>query len=218
MIEEDRSIYRVILFPFWYRKMLGAMFIDVCRGYDAVMQLPVLPPSTDKPKKDPWYADGLQFTCTQCGNCCTGGPGFVWLTTDEIVKLAAYLKMTPEETVEQYCRKIDGKFSLTEVRNAAGNYDCVFLKDVPAARSGKGGDNAEGVQLTKRGCSVYPVRPLQCRTWPFWPENLSNKRTWTAASRKCHGMNVGRSFSINEIHAVRDANDWPKNPPTSAKR
>src|SRR5687768_10427369 len=110
------------------------------------MQLPVLPTDASKDAKPPWYADGLQFTCTQCGNCCTGGPGFVWLSTDEIVKLAAYLKITPEETVEQYCRKIDGKFSLTEVRNEAGSYDCVFLKDMPQSRDTGAGQT---VTLTK---------------------------------------------------------------------
>ena len=40
---------------------------------------------------EPWYADGLNFTCTQCGNCCTGGPGFVWISREEIVRLAAHL-------------------------------------------------------------------------------------------------------------------------------
>ena len=36
----------------------------------------------------PWYADGLSFTCTQCGNCCTGGPGYVWISDMEIDRLA----------------------------------------------------------------------------------------------------------------------------------
>src|SRR5262245_18529291 len=26
---------------------------------------------------EPWYQDGLEFTCTRCGKCCTGEPGFV---------------------------------------------------------------------------------------------------------------------------------------------
>jgi len=30
----------------------------------------------------PWYADGLSFTCTCSGNCCTGGPGFVWMSEE----------------------------------------------------------------------------------------------------------------------------------------
>src|SRR5438067_2840062 len=79
---------------------------------------------------DPWYADGLRFTCTQCGNCCTGGPGFVWISLEEIVRLAEHLKLTPDMVVEKYCRKIDGRFSLKERRTPEGNYDCIFLKEV----------------------------------------------------------------------------------------
>ncbi|MFM1805538.1 MAG: hypothetical protein RL136_2417, partial [Planctomycetota bacterium] len=30
----------------------------------------------------PWYAEGLRFECTQCGNCCSGGPGAVWFTPE----------------------------------------------------------------------------------------------------------------------------------------
>ncbi len=43
---------------------------------------------TDSPA--PWYQDGLAFTCTQCGKCCTGDPGFVWVTDEEIAALAAF--------------------------------------------------------------------------------------------------------------------------------
>ena len=178
----------------------------------AAMKLPVLEKSsTDQP----WYADGLKFTCSQCGNCCTGGPGYVWISREEIVKLAEHLKLTPEETVERYCRKIDGKFSLKERRSPAGLYDCIFLKEMQIPRSGReAGDDK--VVHTIRACSVYHVRPLQCRTWPFWPENLANERAWNQAAKKCHGMNApGRSFSLNQIHAIRDAAEWPKNPPTS---
>jgi uncharacterized protein len=177
------------------------------------MNLPVLPES--KTDADAWYVDGLRFTCSQCGNCCTGGPGYVWISREEIVKLAAHLKITPEETVERYCRKIDGQFSLRERRSPDGLYDCIFLKDVPVQR--RDGDGNKVVH-TIRACSVYPVRPLQCRTWPFWAENLSSKQSWDRAAKRCHGMNApGRTFSLPQVHAIRDAAEWPKNPPTSAK-
>ena len=39
----------------------------------------------------PWYADGLQFTCTQCGDCCTGDPGVVWVTDEELKAIADHL-------------------------------------------------------------------------------------------------------------------------------
>lgn len=173
-----------------------------------------------------WYGGGLEFTCTQCGNCCTGGPGFVWITKEEIVRLAEHLKITPEETVEQYCRKIDGKFSLKEQRNG-DQFDCIFLREsagaAPAsnaseARKGQAGRaTTEPPDTPKRSCAIYPARPLQCRTWPFWPENLRSKENWNRAGRRCHGINQGRRFTLQQIHAVRDAADWPKDPPSSAK-
>ena len=69
------------------------------------MKLPVLDKTTEG---EAWYADGLRFTCSQCGNCCTGGPGYVWIDRDEIVKLAAYLKITPEETIERIAARSTG--------------------------------------------------------------------------------------------------------------
>src|SRR5215213_8218564 len=77
------------------------------------MKLDVL---KDEAAEAPWYAEGLKFTCTQCGNCCTGGPGFVWISREEIRRLAEFLKITPQETVEKYCRKVDGRWSLKEFR------------------------------------------------------------------------------------------------------
>lgn len=164
--------------------------------------------------EEPWYAEGLKFTCSQCGNCCTGGPGFVWISREEIVRLATFLEITPEQTVEKYCRKVDGRWSLKEFRNSAGNYDCVFLKEDRVAVPGASG---EKVVATRRRCTVYDVRPLQCRTWPFWPENLWSRKTWDHAAKRCHGMNAGhRHFTRERIESLRDAEDWPQNPPTSA--
>src|SRR5687768_387063 len=115
---------------------------------------------------DPWYAGGLNFTCTQCGNCCTGGPGFVWVTREEIVRVAEHLGITPEEMVERYCRKVDGQFSFKERVMPDGGHDCVFLTTEAVRKrppAGAGGD--EQVVYRRRGCSIYSVRPLQCRTW-----------------------------------------------------
>jgi len=175
------------------------------------MELPVVPSEQTEPA-GPWYAAGLKFTCSQCGNCCTGGPGYVWVSPEEIDRLAEFLKISPQQTVERYCRKIGERLSFKEKRGPGG-FDCVFLTDSQTAPS-KG-----GVPLKRKGCSIYPVRPLQCRTWPFWPENLSGPAQWERAAVRCHGMNHGRrQFSLPQIESLRDAQDWPDNPPTSAKR
>jgi len=169
------------------------------------MELDVLAPAAG-----PWYADGLKFTCTQCGNCCTGGPGFVWISQMEIVRLGEFLQISPEEVVEKYCRKVAGKFSLIENRNpATGLYDCVFLKEIPAQGDGS------AVVHTRRVCPVYPVRPLQCRTWPFWEMNLSSRKIWDHSSGRCPGMNRGKSYGRRQMEELRDATDWPAAVPTS---
>ena len=138
-----------------------------------------------------WYKDGLRFECTGCGNCCTGGPGFIWISDVEIARLAEFLKLSTAEVLKQYCRKVGGEISLKEkIPNSLGEYDCIFLKQVPA----EAGDG-QGVQHTKRICTVYPVRPLQCRTWPFWEGNLLNVKRWESAAKRCPGMNAGRTWT-----------------------
>jgi uncharacterized protein len=171
------------------------------------MRLNVL---ADRSGQRAWYSQGLHFSCTQCGNCCTGGPGYVWITTEEIVRLADHLGLTPQQIVEKYCRKIDGRFSLKE-RPRDGLYDCIFLQEQPVPAEPGQPASTE----VRRTCAVYPVRPLQCRTWPFWEGNLKDARAWSHAAGRCPGMNQGRRFTVEQIHAIRDAAEWPKDPPSS---
>jgi len=143
--------------------------------------------------KDPWYADGLTFTCTQCGNCCTGPTGYVWFNDQEAQNMAAALNISVREFMRLYTRRLHGKLSLTENRTEHG-YDCVFLK-----RDDKG----------KALCSVYHARPAQCRSWPFWPENLRSEKSYEAASERCPGMTRGlsghgRLYPLEEIRIIRD--------------
>ena len=152
---------------------------------------------------EPWYADGLSFTCTQCGNCCTGGPGYVWISDDEIDRLAAHLNLSRDETLKQHCRTIRGRISLKERRDHRGEYPCIFLTE-HESKDGK------GKRILKRGCSIYPVRPLQCRTWPFWDGNLTNKDDYEHITRHCPGTGEGRRYSLDQIVALRDASDWPE--------
>ena len=162
----------------------------------AIVELPILNASASDHVLH-WYSAGLQFSCTQCGNCCTGGPGYVWISRQEIVKLAEHLKISPEETIERYCRKIDGRFSLRETRGIGGLWDCIFLRDAdPQA----GPDNA---LHKRRVCGIYPARPQQCRTWPFWNSNLQSRQTWDEAGRRCHGINRGQTHSLRTIEAQR---------------
>ncbi len=150
----------------------------------------------------PWFTQGLRFSCTQCGNCCTGGPGYIWISDREIGRLAEYLALTPEQVVRKYCRNVAGRFSLKE-KLRDGLHDCVFLEQVREV-------SADGACRSPRlMCSVYPVRPLQCRTWPFWEGNLASPDNWNRAGTRCPGLGKGKLHEQREIERLRDAEDWP---------
>lgn len=136
----------------------------------------------------PWYRDGLKFTCTQCGNCCTGAPGYVWVTREERAQIAEFLNGQANMTEQEYLRRVGFRHSLVERSNG----DCIFLTNVNG----------------KRICSIYPVRPHQCRTWPFWSSNLRTPQAWEAASRDCPGMNRGTHNGFVAIEDVRVSNKW----------
>ncbi|UCD28663.1 MAG: YkgJ family cysteine cluster protein [Planctomycetota bacterium] len=136
-----------------------------------------------------WYKGGLHFACMECGNCCTGEPGYVWVTRQEIRRIAAFLGHNQGWLSKDQLRRIGFKYSLTERPNG----DCIFMQK-----------NANG----KRVCSIYSVRPLQCRTWPFWTSNLKSTNSWAEASLKCPGMNNGKQYNFCQIEELRLKKSW----------
>jgi Fe-S-cluster containining protein len=116
-------------------------------------------------KDQPWYSQGLSFECTGCGQCCTGSPGYIWINEQEIEQIAAHLHLPVQEFARRYLRSINGRFSLLE---RAHTYDCIFLKD--------------------KKCQIYSLRPTQCRTFPWWPQNLKSEQDWKEAAKWCEGI------------------------------
>ncbi|MFO0956868.1 MAG: YkgJ family cysteine cluster protein [Isosphaeraceae bacterium] len=129
--------------------------------------------------EQPWYRDGLQFACTRCGDCCTGAPGFVWVSAEEIGALAGHLGLTIDEFGRRFLRRVGDRISLIERPNG----DCTFWD-------------------ARRGCTVYPSRPVQCRTWPFWSENLATPQDWEETRSRCPGAGRGDWFGLDEIEAA----------------
>lgn len=125
---------------------------------------------------EPWFKDGLRFTCTQCGKCCTGDPGYVWVDDDEIDKLAAARGMVRHEFVAMFTYKTRGQVSLRERPNG----DCIFYD-------------------AAKGCTVYAQRPKQCRTWPFWDSNLATPEDWARTESVCPGSGEGELIPVEEI-------------------
>lgn len=138
--------------------------------------------------KEKWYGAGVRFECTRCGNCCSGDPGYVWTTKEEIRRISQFLGRTDGWLDEKHLRRVALRHSLTEKLDG----DCIFLKR----------------DRGKATCLIHPVRPLQCRTWPFWTQNLRSPDTWNEAHKKCPGMNQGKRYDFVQIETLRTQKSW----------
>lgn len=131
-------------------------------------------------KKESWWREGLPFSCTQCGKCCRI-EGYVWVDDEEIEQIAAHLGLEPHVFGGKFVRRVGKRFSLKEKKNN----DCVFWDE---------------------GCTIYDVRPGQCRTFPFWPQNLESIDSWQEVVQECPGSGAGRVYNRHEIEELMSGN------------
>ena len=133
-----------------------------------------------------WYEAGLRFSCTQCGGCCRnqGEYNFVNLGPRELEEIPRFLGISAQEFLERCCTKELGHFPTLRMDSP----QCPFLD-------------------TASRCAIYSVRPMQCRTWPFWRSNLV-QNTWEGAVReRCPGSGKGELYSEATIEARAEATE-----------
>ena len=118
--------------------------------------------------------EGFDFTfnpeaCIECpGKCCNGASGNIFLNSKEIKAISKFVGIEIPEFMGEYLIKVFYGFSIKEIKTNK-NYACIFFDKV------------------KNKCSIYPVRPHQCRTFPFWsyfkdkPEEMA---------RECPGIST----------------------------
>ena len=114
----------------------------------------------------PWYEDGLKFDCTECGKCCRVD-GDVWLAPEESKNIMSHLGYSIDDFRKQYIRAEvspdDGNAQESWMCLKRNEGACIFLNPLGQ-------------------CSIYEVRPIQCRTYPFWPSLLESRETWEEES------------------------------------
>ncbi len=122
-----------------------------------------------------------RFQCQRCGRCChtRGDAGFVLLTAADQRRLARHFRMTPAAFRAAYTDTLGEAVHLKE---EAGRTACILL--------------AEG------GCSAYRARPLQCRTWPFWPEHLEPGAFEREVASFCPGAGKGRAWDPADVERI----------------
>ena len=139
-----------------------------------------------------WYAAGLHFECARCGACCSGPTeGYIWVTKPEIKLIADYLKTPIPGLRKKYLKRVGLRTTIIEHHRTK---DCIFLN--------------HGQHKGPKGCMIYPVRPNQCRTWPFWASNLTSQNAWNKAAQKCLGINRGKLHNTEKIQKIKKSKKW----------
>ena len=125
-----------------------------------------------------FFKKGIKFKCQGSSNCCVsrGSYGFVYLSKKDLTKIAKYLNVSINLFQKKYCQYSDGYLHLKEI-NINGN--CQFLEN--------------------KKCSIYTARPMQCRTWPFWKENMNVKKWNEELINFCPGIGKGKLISASKI-------------------
>ncbi len=117
------------------------------------------------------------FKCQQCSRCCRKEPGIVMLTEEDFENARKNLEMTAKDFLSQCCREVyrDSETFVGLIEKK--NYDCIFWSD---------------------GCIIYEDRPLQCRTFPFWPYLVEDDDAWFYEKNRCPGLNKPGTFTTEQ--------------------
>lgn len=117
--------------------------------------------------------DGVRFTCQAgCTKCCEVS-GYVYLTEEDLTNAARHLGMTAAAFERQYVYRTR---HMRRLRKPGRGKQCHFL--------------ANG------GCQIHPVKPVQCRLFPFWPELVGSRRAWRKTGEWCPGIGQGPLIQI----------------------
>lgn len=110
-------------------------------------------------------------------------PGFVYISDTELSKIASHLGEKIQDLIARLKLQREDHRWMIDANDGNG---CPLLD-------------------ANKSCSVHPVKPKQCATFPFWPELLDDAAEWDAAKRYCPGIDAtqGKIYTRGEILAIR---------------
>ncbi|MBL8173833.1 MAG: YkgJ family cysteine cluster protein [Bryobacterales bacterium] len=114
----------------------------------------------------------IQFTCLRGCTACCEQKGWVYITEEDLRRAAGFLSIEPAEFESRYVVRTRHRLRLRKPKQS----QCHFLRN--------------------GGCAIHPVKPVQCRLFPFWPELVSDRGQWQATGHYCPGIGQGPLIQI----------------------
>lgn len=128
---------------------------------------------------DYYKTTNLQFGCQRCGDCCQR-EGYIFFTAQDIASVATYLGWSEE----QVCKTLGFINRWEKILQITEDSQCPFYI------SGE--------------CAINPVKPVQCRTYPFWTEIVVSRRSWRREKQDCPGIGKGQCYSPEDVQKYLD--------------
>ncbi len=120
----------------------------------------------------------FRFVCVPACTSCCREKGFVYLSEENLRRAAAFLRLTPAAFERKYVYRTKHLLRFRKPRGA----QCHFLRE--------------------QGCAIHPVKPAQCRAFPFWPELVADRAGWSATAAYCPGIGCGPPVPIETVHRI----------------
>jgi len=149
--------------------------------------------------KPPWWMSGVKFSCQSgCGKCCDQPGGIVYLSIKDAERISNHSGLSVDDWLERDARKTyDGRFVL---KSREDDGICIHLNE-------------------NQQCSIYEVRPQQCKAFPWWGENLASDRSWSQVKELCPGIdaedalvvegNIIRLHVFSDRESTKGFREWP---------
>lgn len=118
----------------------------------------------------------LKFQCIHCGNCCTDKSTFINLTYHDILRITEGLKLTLEEIIQfigfyifekGFTEKELKELVIRPIETTKGLAFIGLLK--------KQDGSCFFYDKSEKRCTIYSLRPIFCRTFPFTFEKIEDK-------------------------------------------
>ena len=121
--------------------------------------------------------EGVAFRCQpNCGRCCDQPGGIVYLSPDDAERLAEHAGLDVDAWLERDTRKtFDGRYVL---KSREEDGVCIHLNE-------------------QKQCSIYEVRPQQCKAFPWWGENLATSAAWGTTKTACPGIDAEDAIVVD---------------------
>jgi len=116
------------------------------------------------------YPKHVRFRCGRCGLCC--GDAKDKIRSILLLKIEAdHISKRTLIDLDEFAEKIEGFEPYVYQMRKTEDGKCLFLKD--------------------NSCSIYQIRPLICRFYPFQLKNLGNNRYAFTYTGECPSIGKG---------------------------